>query len=207
MKLLGARSVAARMRRVLDALFYVSVAAGAVVVASLMIGPVGGLVNLSWEPTAHFEFSPPTQLLAAGADAAGATMEEASGTLKVSSGGWGSSVIGFLFCVAMLGLAAFVLQNLRMLFASLEKESPFAPSNAGRIRRVGVAVIVAEMIRATFFYVESARVARAYSGAGIEFHSALDLQVGAILAGIILLVIAEAFRLGAGMKEEQDLTV
>jgi hypothetical protein len=70
-----------------------------------------------------------------------------------------------------------------------------------------VAVIAAELLRATFVSIESARAARSFTSPVVEFHALFDLDAGALLAGLVLLVVAEAFRHGADLKDEQDLTI
>jgi putative transcriptional regulator len=42
---------------------------------------------------------------------------------------------------------------------------------------------------------------------GVEINARIGLNFPAVIAGFVILVLAEVFRLGVELKEDQDLTV
>jgi len=84
---------------------------------------------------------------------------------------------------------------------------PFAPSNATRMRRIAWIVIVGEFVRATIVYLENSFAATHFTAEGLRFTARADFSVTAIVEGLIILVIAEVFRLGTRLDEDQSLTV
>jgi hypothetical protein len=116
-----------------------------------------------------------------------------------------------LLSSGVLALAAgawlFILHQLRRLLAALRAGETFARENERRLRRIGLAVIAFELSRSLVvwgggLYLEHALVAR---GVILRSHFAIDVPL--ILAGVVLLALAAAFRVGAELAEEQALTV
>ena len=119
-----------------------------------------------------------------------------------------ASVTGPLALVAiMLALVLWVLGQLGGVFRTLRDGRPFVPENAGRIRRIGYAVILGELARAALvFYIECL-----CDDPLLRPRSALrrpaDLNLFAIVHGLIILAIAEVFRAGTRLDEDQSLTI
>ncbi len=95
------------------------------------------------------------------------------------------------------GVALYVIERLLELLKTLRFGSPFVKENAVRFRNVGFALLVGELSK-IFIWVL----------AGIfdaDVEADLDLMIFVAIAAVF--VLAEVFREGARMKEEQDLTV
>jgi hypothetical protein len=107
----------------------------------------------------------------------------------------------------MMALVLWILAELAALCRAVRDGQPFAPQNAGRIRRLALALILAEASRATVVYTAHAYVAAHFAADHLRFTASPHLDARAILSALILLVIAEAFRTGARLDEEQSLTV
>jgi hypothetical protein len=84
---------------------------------------------------------------------------------------------------------------------------PFAPSNATHVRRIAWVLIIGEVVRATIVYLENSYAATHFTAEGLRFTARPDLSIAAIVEGLIILVIAEVFRVGTRLDEEQSLTV
>ena len=84
---------------------------------------------------------------------------------------------------------------------------PFAPRNAGRIRRLALALVLAEISRAAVVYSAQAYVAAYFAADHLRFTASPHIDAPAIVSALILLVLAEAFRTGTRLDEEQSLTV
>jgi hypothetical protein len=107
----------------------------------------------------------------------------------------------------LLALALWVVTQLRHVFRTLRDGRPFVLGNAKRIQRLGIAVILGELVRSGVMYFENYYAMTHFMANGIRFVAPLDLNAAAIIHGLIILVIAEVFRMGSRLEEEQSLTV
>ena len=136
-----------------------------------------------------------------------AQLRDARGTLIVSPRD-GTDVVGpMLVVVGMLAFGLWVVGELRAVFRTLSDGRPFAAANAARIRRVAWAVMLCEPVRALVFYSAGSMAAAHFTSPGLRFEASPDFEVLAIVNGLILLVVAEVFRAGTRLDEDQSLTV
>jgi hypothetical protein len=107
----------------------------------------------------------------------------------------------------MFALALWVLGQLRAVFRTLRDGQPFVPANATRIRRVAIGVIAGELAPASIVFFENYYAMTHFAADGLRFNAQPDLNLFAIVDGLIILVIAEVFRAGTRLAEDQSLTV
>ena len=107
----------------------------------------------------------------------------------------------------MFALALWVLGNLRAVFRTLRDGRPFVRANANRIRTIAWLFIIGELARAAMVFFQNYYAMTHFSADGLRFDAPLDLNFTAIIDGLIILVIAEVFRAGTRLDEEQSLTV
>ena len=107
----------------------------------------------------------------------------------------------------MFALALWVLGNLRAVFRTLRDGRPFVRANATRIRTIAWLFIIGELARAAMVFFQNYYAMTHFSADGLRFDAPLDLNFTAIVGGLIILVIAEVFRAGTRLDEEQSLTV
>lgn len=96
---------------------------------------------------------------------------------------------------------------LRKIFDSLAQNKPFLMENTRRLRQIALLIILLSPFNLakevfTNWYVKHNFI---LEGSGIRTHVVIDLQT--IFIGLVILIIAEIFRIGTQLKEEQDLTV
>ena len=119
-----------------------------------------------------------------------------------------ASVIGPLaFGVIMLALVLWVLGQLSAVFRTLRDRRPFVADNAIRIRRIGYAVILGELARAALVFSANSYAMTHFSANGLRFDARPDVNAFAIVHGLIILAIAEVFRAGTRLDEDQSLTI
>ena len=112
-----------------------------------------------------------------------------------------------LLLILAIGVGLWLTTELQRVLRTVRDGKPFAPSNATRMRRIAWIVIVGEFVRATIVYLENSFAATHFTAEGLRFTARADLSVTAIVEGLIILVIAEVFRLGTRLDEDQSLTV
>jgi hypothetical protein len=109
--------------------------------------------------------------------------------------------------VLMLGYVLWIVTQLRHVFRSLSQGLLFVPANARRIRWVGLAVIFGELGRAAIIYFWSYYTSLHFVADGLRFAASVDMNPMTIIGGLAILVIAEVFREGARLQEDQSLTI
>jgi Protein of unknown function (DUF2975) len=134
-------------------------------------------------------------------------LEEARGSLRFSPRSKIIVADAALLLIAILSLILWVLLQLRAVFRTLRSGQPFVSTNAIHIRRIAYAVIATEIARALLIYTGMRYAAAHFSIQGARFEASPDINIIAIICGLIILVIAEVFRAGARLDEEQSLTI
>jgi hypothetical protein len=120
----------------------------------------------------------------------------------------GAFIVGnAMLLVFLFGLALWVLGQLRGVFRTLREGHPFVPANATRLRWIAYAVIFGEIARSAIVFFENYYAMTHFTAEGLRFDARPDLNGFAIILGLIILVIAEVFREGTRLDQEQSLTV
>ncbi len=109
--------------------------------------------------------------------------------------------------IVAISLIVWVLHQLRSVFRTLRDGRPFVAANASRLRNIGWAVIVGETLRTALALVENAYAAGHFAVSGLTFEVRPDYNALTVISGLIILAIAEVFRAGTRLDEEQSLTV
>lgn len=101
-----------------------------------------------------------------------------------------------------------IIYFLRQIFNDLVKnKSPFIPENPKRIRWIGYIIIAGSLISSVFDFMVGKYIAQNITLTDIGFSYGLNLNLPAIFLGLIIIVLAEIFRTGNQLKEDQELTV
>jgi hypothetical protein len=136
-----------------------------------------------------------------------AQIQDAHGLLRFPARRGAFFVGNAILLTFMFALALWVLGLLRAVFRTLRDGQPFVAANATRIRWIACGVIVGELARSGIVFFENYYAMAHFSADGLRFDARPDLNVFAIIHGLIILVIAEVFRAGTRLDEEQSLTV
>lgn len=207
MSIVGKQSVASVVKVVLEATWW----AVAVSMGLLLILLVGSFF-LDLDNAKDLTLSLPVavQLDAPLRDAGGepnARFEKLRGNLRFPArkGAFFSGSVAVI--VLMCGYLLWMVTQLRHVFRSLSQQLPFVVENARRIRWVGVAVILGELVRAGLVYFWSYYSSLHFTVSGLHFAPSADLNLITIVSGLAILVIAEVFQEGARLQEEQSLTI
>jgi len=132
-------------------------------------------------------------------------IERAAGLLRLSTPDrrW----IAIAAATAAMALILWILAELAALCRSVRDGQPFAPRNAVRIRRLALALVLGEVCRLAVVYGAHAYAAAHFAGEHLRFTSSTRLDLPGLVSALILLVLAEVFRTGTRLDEDQSLTV
>lgn len=217
MRLHGARSISTPARVVLDVLLAIAallIAVQAVIVAILLVNPLHPLRE-------HFQVTTIVAVPASVWPPEGLVRVE-PGLVTVRVDPWAYLTLrpasrSFVAVTAAVSFswwacAALMLLQLRRAFTNIAAGTPFPRDNIRRIRVAGWAILgmaAVELVidaAAAVFYHATTTVA----GRPVVFPWEIvwvDFPLGTILAGLAVLILAEIFRAGADLQDDQALTV
>ncbi len=116
-------------------------------------------------------------------------------------------VLVCIFLPTIIAAWIWGLKHLRLFFLSVKKGNPFDDENPKRLRKLAYLIMIGGpfaglgLIFQSLFIMDDLSV----PSGEIELHADLFLEY--VVAGLIILVIAEVFDAAVRMKKEQDLTI
>jgi hypothetical protein len=218
MKAMGTRSVSSLLTVLVNVAFGVAALGLVLTVLVLLLAPhvEGPLeVDASWLGVGSmmtipvsFEVDARTHRIAAPSlGITDAELTEVRGSLRFPARQNAFLIGNAALLVGMFGVTVWVLGQLRAVFGTLRDRQPFVPANARRLRLIAYVVIAGELARASIVYFENYYAMTYFRADGLRFDAPPDLNLFAIVNGLIILVIAEVFRAGTRLDEEQSLTI
>jgi len=121
-------------------------------------------------------------------------------------------ILNYLFFVSILVIAFYVVLLLWKIFrsirSSLKNENPFHPKNIWRIRKIAIAILFSAILQMTYPLI----LKYLWFNKIIMFDKSFDLRLDFsatidLFWALIILVVAEIYRIGLEMKKEQELTI
>jgi hypothetical protein len=108
---------------------------------------------------------------------------------------------------ALFAVALFFLYHLRRLAERVEAGAAFDPDNTRRLRLLGGALLGSELLGGMVLWWQSHMVVGVVESAAFEFGRVYEVDPGVLFAALVLFVLAEIFRRGTLLEEDQALTV
>ncbi|EDY81714.1 hypothetical protein VDG1235_1332 [Verrucomicrobiia bacterium DG1235] len=99
------------------------------------------------------------------------------------------------------------IKQLKDILDTVSEGDPFVEVNAGRVRLIGVLLIVGTFGQALLRLVVSGYADSSLRTTGFQLDGNFEMNFMQLIAGVSVLVLSEVFRLGTKMREEQELTV
>ena len=119
---------------------------------------------------------------------------------------WPVVVPGLLIAGVAIGGGLVIVGRLKQLFDNCTSGEPFRRENASHLRAIWIAMLVIELSRYALLALTAALLT-AFGPDDIEGTFALNIDLSTWASILILIVLAEVFREGARLKEEQELTI
>ena len=166
-----------------------------------------GWSNIHMKIPVSFGLAPGTRVAAPALGIDSADLQNGQGELRFTPRRGPFLITTMLLAIGELAILLWVVTELRAVFRTLRDGKPFVAANARRVRHVAWALIGAELLRAGLVYFTNAFVATHFVADGLRFDAAPHLNLFALFNCLVILVIAEVFRAGARLDEEQSLTV
>lgn len=207
MKAMGRKSVSSIVKVALDVAWYLTIVLGVLVTLDVLVGLGGGSAG-RLDLMVQFELDPAAYSIESTTlGVENARIRQAGGKLVFESTKGSLLLAYFGLVVVLLGAALAIIHQLRLVFRTLVDGQPFVGANATRIRVIGIVVIAMEIARFFLLLAQSAFLRDSFTFEGLTLSAFPRPNLGVILVGLVILVIAEVFRQGSELREEQELTV
>ncbi|MBK1880159.1 DUF2975 domain-containing protein [Pelagicoccus mobilis] len=109
--------------------------------------------------------------------------------------------------LGFMGIFLAPVWHFRKLLESVERGEAFAAANAKRLRTLGSWILVGVFWDLLMELIVSGIADSALRPQGFTLNGHLSLNGGLLVAGLCVFALSEVFRLGAKMREEQELTI
>lgn len=119
---------------------------------------------------------------------------------------WPVVIPSLLIGAVAIGGGLVIVGRLKLLFGNFTSGEPFRKENASHLRAIWVAMLVIELSRYALLALAGALLA-AFGPEDLEGQVTLSINLSTWASILILIVLAEVFREGARLKEEQELTI
>lgn len=117
-------------------------------------------------------------------------------------------VLQFTLILPLLAIGLLVIYQLRKILAILVDAAPFTSENGHRMRIIGFAVIAATLLKTALGFLLGIYLTSMINLPGLELNANIRAEdFAGVFLGAIILILAEVFRQGACLQEDQDLTV
>ena len=117
--------------------------------------------------------------------------------------------VAVLWTHALVAFALMLptLHHLRRIFQCVRDGAPFDTDNARRLRWVGLLLLALALLNGVAEFFTSMAVRRGLAGSSIMVPFAPRIDVPIVLVALMLVALAEIFRRGAELEDEQSLVV
>lgn len=120
---------------------------------------------------------------------------------------WGLFAALWTYMAAGVALTLLFLHHLRRTFQRVRSGAPFDGTNAVRLRWLGILALALALLKGVSEFVMSLVVRGGLISERLEVPLGLSVDGSLVFFGLVLLALAEIFRRGAQLEEEQSLTV
>ena len=125
------------------------------------------------------------------------------------SGGlaWQLVVPALLVSAVAISGGIVIVRRLKKLFESFRSAEPFRKENATHLRVIWITMLGIELSRYALMALTGVLIAIFGEPAGTEWEFKVNINLMTWAAILVLIVLAEVFREGARLREEQELTI
>ena len=132
-------------------------------------------------------------------------IESATAIIPLYQGSRRLQIVSIFGVFVLFGLVGCGLIQLRRFLGSIKKGQPFVAANAQRLRNLAWIIVAGGLVHPILYGITGILVKQSFP----EFNFRLSMAgpFNAFFYGLVIFIIAEVFKIGVEMKEEQDLTV
>ena len=132
---------------------------------------------------------------------------EARGELRFRTSSWGLQFVcnlGYLIGVLVVMSVVYLIRN---VLQEVAKGEPFGQKNANRIRGIGLVYLLVSILRPIIEYAVARVVLARIPAADPALSAPLSFDSEPVLAGSLILIVAQIWAYGSALEREQALTI
>ncbi|MCF3652488.1 DUF2975 domain-containing protein [Synoicihabitans lomoniglobus] len=148
---------------------------------------------------------PPLTLQSATGEPVEIEIESATAIIPLYQAAPSLQVVSIFGIFILFGLVACGLIQVRRFLGSIKTGQPFVAANAQRLRNLAWIIVAGGLVDPIIYGLTGALAHQSFPD--FAFRLSLAGPFNAFFYGVIIFIIAEVFKIGVQMKEEQDLTV
>jgi Protein of unknown function (DUF2975) len=194
-------------------MYYAAVALGLVLAlgltaAEIFAGP-DGLRKFILGPAATLRMDDARLTSSWGSDPVTVELKEVRTTLRVPMSvapAW-FRAWSYLGWAMMYAVVLLFLHHLRQVFLAARAGAPFHARNANRLRWLGVLLLAGHLVGQVVGFWQATTLLRTVTSNTGRFDPRFDVDAGTVIAALLLVALAEIFRRGAALEDEQSLVV
>ena len=156
------------------------------------VDPAGVVLKSKWTPSAPIEV-------------AGLTGEAEIPISSMPFGIFALMWVGYAVCVFLM---LYFLHQLRMILRRVRAGAPFDADNARRMRTMGLLLLSILVVKAVVVFAVGMAVMKSFSDTGgARVVAGFHIDGIGVFMGLVLIMLAEIFRRGSALEDEQALVV
>ena len=136
-------------------------------------------------------------------------IEDARGSIRLPIAilPWWLFALLWAHAAAAGGLLVLCLHHLRRIFQRVRDGTPFDAANAIRLHRLGMVLLMLALLDGAAKLVVALAVRGNLSGGNVIVPATLSIDMSLVFVALVLIALAEIFRRGAELEDEQSLVV
>ena len=205
MKTLGTKSLSTVLSRVIQVVWWIELVAAVCITAAIIITPFFK-EEVSFNTPVTFSNVNVKNVTAAAPDIQ-------TGQLTVTDGrfyfpvqtNFTNTLIMTIIVIGAFSFLILITYQLKQIFSSFEKNEPFMEINIKRIRKIGIILIAYTVAQLLYNIAVNQYLVSHFNWDNTQLTYSINLI--ALFTGVTMIVIAEIFKLGTFLEEEQKLTI
>jgi len=205
MQVLGNKSLSAILARIINTFWWLEWIAFCVVIIATIAAGIGKKTFTIDIPVTYAAITL-KQIAPVNSDFASGILNATSGHLSLDVGtSWQSVIVLITGFAIVFAVAITITYQLKIIFSNFKKNLPFTELNISRIRNIAFILITYSVIQWLFIIVVNQILMSNLKWEQVKLTYSFNLS--ALSIGIVLVVIAEIFKLGAWLDNERKLTI
>jgi hypothetical protein len=134
-------------------------------------------------------------------------LDDAHGTFEIDNPTFPIRILFTIIKLVKLSLIVLIIYLLRKIFRTLSNNEPFIKTNVNRLRIIAFTIMAFDLYYYLLNIITSVWIRPKVTFENIYIPQYVGSELNNVFFGLLVLAIAEIFRIGFKMKEEQDLTI
>ncbi len=206
MKTLGNKSLSGILSVIIQIVWWLEWFGAVVITAALIIMPFFKK-NVGFNTPVTFATAAIKTVSAAGTDFENGQLNATEGSFSFQIQPSLSNILIMIFIV-VVAFSFFILATyqLRLIFLSFAKNEPFVEFNITRIRKIGFILIGYALAQLLYHIALNQYLINHFKWSN-DILLTYSFNLSALFTGVTLIVVAEVFKLGTSLDNEQKLTI